>query len=57
VGTAAADANDFIIYNTSTGALFYDADGSEAGAAVQFATVYSSGTTPAVLSAGEFVVI
>jgi len=57
LGAAAADANDFIIYNDSTGALFYDADGSGAGAAMQFATVYSAGTTPAALSAGEFVVI
>jgi uncharacterized delta-60 repeat protein len=57
VGTAAADANDFIVYNSSTGALYYDADGSGAGAATQFATVYASGTTPASLSAGEFVVI
>ena len=57
VGTAAADANDFIVYNNSTGALYYDADGSGATAAVQFATVYSAGTTPATLNAAEFMVI
>jgi serralysin len=57
VGTAAADANDYIIYTQSTGALYYDADANGAGAAVQFATVYASGTTPATLSAAEFVVI
>jgi Ca2+-binding RTX toxin-like protein len=57
LGTAATDANDFIVYNNSTGALYYDADGSGAGAAIQFATVYSSGTTPATLSAAEFVMI
>ncbi|MBT9099626.1 hypothetical protein KFZ76_18165 [Methylovulum psychrotolerans] len=39
IGTGASDANDFIVYNPSTGALFYDADGSGAGAAVQIATV------------------
>jgi Ca2+-binding RTX toxin-like protein len=57
VGTSAADANDFLIYDNSTGALYYDADANGAGATVQFATVFSSGTTPASLSAAEFVVI
>lgn len=43
-GTA-VDANDFVLYNTRTGALSYDADGSGAGRAVQFATLWDSGST------------
>lgn len=42
IGTAAADANDFIIYHQATGGLFYDADGNGAGAAVQIANVGSN---------------
>jgi len=57
VGTSAVDADDYLIYDDSTGALFYDADANGIGAAIQFATVYSAGTTPATLSAAEFVVI
>jgi serralysin len=35
--STAADSNDHVIYNKTTGALYYDADGSGATPAVQFA--------------------
>lgn len=38
-GTAAADANDFLIYNSSNGHLQYDVDGNGAGAAVDIAII------------------
>ncbi|NMG01211.1 calcium-binding protein, partial [Aromatoleum toluolicum] len=50
--TAAADANDYLIYNSTTGALYYDQDANGAGEAVQFATL--SGTPS--LSASDFLV-
>jgi hypothetical protein len=39
VGTSAQDANDRILYDATTGNLYYDADGNGAGAAVLFATL------------------
>jgi Ca2+-binding RTX toxin-like protein len=52
-GDKALDANDHIIYNSSTGVLSYDADGNGAGAAVQVATF----SNYAKLTAGDFYVI
>jgi len=47
------DASDRIIYNSGTGAVFYDADGTGGGTQVQFATI----STGLAMSAGNFVVI
>ena len=51
--STAADANDLLLYNTSTGALYFDADGSGATAAVQFATL----GTGLALTVSDFFVI
>jgi Ca2+-binding RTX toxin-like protein len=53
--TSAQDSTDRIIYDTSTGALYYDADGLDGAAAVQFAVVGS--TTHPSLTASDFVLI
>lgn len=53
LGTGAADASDRILYDRSTGGLFYDADGSGAGAQVQFATLDNLPT----LSAANFAIV
>ncbi len=52
----AGDTNDYILYNTATGALLYDADGNTAGgvAAVQFATLTGS---PDNITAADFLVV
>jgi Ca2+-binding RTX toxin-like protein len=52
-GDKAKDANDRIIYNKKTGALFYDADGVGSTAAIQFAKV-SKGLS---LTAADFFII
>jgi len=35
----AVDSNDYILYNTTTHTLLYDADGNGAGASVAFANI------------------
>ena len=39
IGSGATEADDRIIYNSATGNIYYDADGSGAGAQLLFATV------------------
>ncbi len=53
IGAAAVDALDRIIYNSATGALYFDDDGNGAHAATQFATI-SHGLA---MTADEFYVI
>lgn len=51
----AADANDYIVFETDTGKLFYDADGNGSKTAVQFALIGT--TVHAALAATDFLII
>lgn len=53
IGSAASEADDRIIYNATTGALFYDADGSGSGDQIQFATLEPN----LAIQASDFVVV
>jgi Ca2+-binding RTX toxin-like protein len=53
LGTVAVDASDRLIYNQSTGALFFDADGTGSAAQVQIATL----TTKPIIGFGDILVI
>jgi Ca2+-binding RTX toxin-like protein len=53
IGAAAADASDRIVYNQTTGALYYDSDGTGAGTMLQFAQL----TAGTVLTAADFVIV
>jgi len=49
----ATDSNDYILYETDTGKIFYDADGNGAGGSVQIALV----GTQLALTAADFVLV
>jgi serralysin len=53
IGPAAADASDRIIYDDTTGALYYDSDGNGVAAAIQFASM----ATGLSLTEAHFLVI
>ena len=55
IGTSALDTLDRIVYNSSTGALYYDANGSVSGQNVQIALIGTS--THPTLAASDFLVI
>ncbi len=55
LGTTALDADDFLVFNTSTKVLHYDADGSGVGAMVEIAEIRISGATQ--LSAADFLIV
>jgi Ca2+-binding RTX toxin-like protein len=52
IGSAAADADDRIIYDSATGHLYFDADGNAAGAQVLFAAL----TVGLALTSADFIV-
>ena len=52
-GVLAQDADDHLLYDTADGSLYYDADGSGAGAAVKFAML----TNTPELTAADFTLI
>jgi serralysin len=52
-GASAQDADDRIIYDSATGSIYYDADGSGAGAQMLFATV----TAGLALTRADFSII
>ena len=53
IGAAAADAEDRIIYDSATGDLFFDSDGSGAGGSVRFADL----ATGLALTNADFLMI
>ena len=53
IGSAAADANDRIVYDRTTGALSYDSDGSGAAAPIRFAVLSKS----LALTAADFAIV
>ena len=57
-GTAALDADDRVIFDQTTGKIFFDADGSGSGAAIEFAFLRTgSPPQPLVLTASDIIVI
>lgn len=54
--TSASTSEQRIVLNTTNGALYYDADGNGAGAAVQFAVLTGTSTVGTVTHT-DFIVV
>ena len=54
-GGNAVDGNDYVLFDTATGRLYYDADGNGAGAKVLFAQIELGGLT-GTLDATDFII-
>ncbi|MDT4330223.1 hypothetical protein ACQE3E_02505 [Methylomonas sp. MED-D] len=52
-GATALDANDYLIYDTNDGSLYYDADGNGVGARVEFVSL----TGIPALTAADFNIV
>jgi Ca2+-binding RTX toxin-like protein len=57
LGAAATQAFGQFLYNTTTGQLSWDADGTGAGAAVQIARFLNAGVAVALLTSSEFDIV
>jgi Ca2+-binding RTX toxin-like protein len=59
IGTVANQAFGQFLYNAANGVLYWDADGTGAGAAVAFTRLFTSAFTlpPAALAAGDFDIV
>jgi Ca2+-binding RTX toxin-like protein len=56
-GGTGVDSNDRVLYDTDTGKVYYDSNGSGAGGRVWVCTVFDTGTHHPTLAAGDFIVI
>ncbi|MCK6407323.1 MAG: hypothetical protein L6Q60_15100, partial [Rhodocyclaceae bacterium] len=56
VGSNGVDFGSLVTYDNGTGALYYDADGGGAGAAVQVATL-GGASHPTTLTASDFIIV
>jgi Ca2+-binding RTX toxin-like protein len=56
-GGTGVDSSDRILYDTDTGNLYYDSNGSGSGGRVLIATVWSDATHHPVLTAADFLIV